>query len=78
MKNTPVGKVVDAGYAVVPEFRGKGYTTEALRAVMRFAFEENGVYRISAGCRAENHVSERIMQNCGMIKEAEFKWHTWR
>ena len=36
------------------------------------------VYRIVAGCRAENHASERIMQKCGMVKEAEFKCHTWR
>jgi len=74
---TPIGKVVGAGYAVLPEFRGKGYPTEALRAVIRFAFEEDRVYRIVAGCRAENHASERIMQKCGMIKEAEFKCHTW-
>ena len=74
---TPIGKVVGAGYAILPEFRGKGYPTEALRAVIRFAFEEDGVYRMVAGCRKENHASERIMQKCGMIKEAEFKCHTW-
>ncbi|MCL2564868.1 MAG: GNAT family N-acetyltransferase [Defluviitaleaceae bacterium] len=74
---TPVGKIVGIGYATSPNHRGQGYTLEALREVIRFAFEENGVYRIYTGCLTENEASERIMQKCGMIKEAEFKCHTW-
>lgn len=75
---TPVGKLVHAGYFYLPEFWGQGLGTEAMERVIRFAFEENGVYRISTGCMAENHGSERIMQKCGMIKEAErvgWEWH---
>lgn len=74
---TPVGKIVGAGYAILPEYRGKGYTTEAFQALIHFAFEKNDVYRLVAGCRAENQASVRVMQKCGMIKEAEFKRHTW-
>ena len=74
---TPVGKVVGAGYFMLPEYHGKGYMTEALSEVIRFAFEDDGVYRINTGCLADNHASERIMQKCGMIKEAEFKAYTW-
>jgi len=77
VQTTPVGKVVDAGYAILPEYRGQGYTTEAFHALIRFAFEEDGVYRLVAGCRAENRASEHVMQKCGMVKEAEFKCHTW-
>jgi len=74
---TPVGKIVGAGYALLPEYRGQGYATEAFQALIRFAFEEGGAYRLVAGCRAENRASERVMQKCGMVKEAEFKCHTW-
>jgi len=74
---TPVGKIVGVGYATSPNHRGQGYTLEALREIIRFAFEDNGVYRIYTGCLAENQASERVMQKCGMIKEAEFKHHTW-
>lgn len=78
VNNTPVGKVVHAGYFIYPEFWGKGYTTEAFKRVLEFAFDENNVYRVSTGCLAENIASERVMQKCGLIKEAEhidFEWH---
>ena len=77
VQTTPAGKIVGAGYAVLPEYRGQGYATEAFQALIRFAFEEDGVYRFVAGCRVENRASERVMQKCGMVKEAEFKCHTW-
>ncbi|MDO4333958.1 MAG: GNAT family protein [Eubacteriales bacterium] len=76
--NTPVGKIVSAGYFIYPEFWGKGYTTEAFKRVIEFAFSENNVYRISTGCLAENVGSERVMQKCGLIREAEhidYEWH---
>lgn len=75
---TPVGKLVHAGYFYFPEFWGRGYGTEAFREVLRFAFKEGGVYRVTTGCLAENKGSERIMQKCGLIKEAEhvdWQWH---
>ena len=77
VQTTPVGKIVGAGYAILPEYRGQGYATEAFNALIRFAFEENDVFRLIAGCRVENKASERVMQKCGMVKEAEFKCHTW-
>lgn len=74
---TRVGKLVGAGYFVHDKYWGKGYTTEAMREVIRFAFEENDVYRIEAGCLKENIASERVMQKCGFTKEAELKEYQW-
>lgn len=76
-ERTPVGKLVHAGYFYLPEFWGQGYGTEAMGEVIRFAFEEDGVYRLSTGCLAENRGSERIMRKCGMVKEAERPGWTW-
>ena len=76
-QTTPVGKVVSAGYFILPEYHGKGYTTEAFKEIIRFAFEDNDVYRINTGCLIENCASEKVMQKCGLIKEAEYKAHTW-
>ena len=76
--NTPVGKIVHMGYFTYPVFWGNGYTSEALKKVIEFAFTEDNVYRITTGCLAENIGSERVMQKCGMIKEAEhvdYEWH---
>ena len=52
--------------------------TEALEKVMDFAFSKGGLYRITTGCLKENRGSERVMQKCGMIREAEhvdYEWH---
>lgn len=78
VNDTPVGKIVGAGYFIYPKFWGKGYTTEAFRKVLEFAFTDNNVYRVSTGCLAENIGSEKVMQKCCMIKEAEhidYEWH---
>lgn len=74
---TDLGKLVGVGYFVHDKYWGKGYTTEALREVIRFAFEENGVYRIEAGCLKENIASERVLLKCGFTKEAELKEYQW-
>ena len=70
--------VLFAGYFVYPKFWGKGYTTETFKRVLEFAFLDNDVYRVTTGCLAENVGSERVMQKCGLIKEAEhvdYEWH---
>jgi|GEM_PF-73270 len=77
MQTTPAGKVVGVGYFILPEYHGQGIMTEALREVIRFAFEDGGVYRIETGCITENRASERVMQKCGLIKEAERKAYVW-
>ena len=66
---TSNGKLVWAGYFILPEYHGKGYMTEAFQEVIRYAFENNDVYKISTGCFLDNKASERVMQKCGMIKE---------
>ena len=76
--NTPVGKIVGAGYFAFPQFWNHGYMTEAFRKVLEFAFLKNDVYRVPTGCLAENAGSEKVMQKCGMIREAEhvdWEWH---
>ena len=74
---TPVGKVVGLGYFTYPRCWNKGYTTEALKEILRFAFEENNVFRVCTGCVKENAGSERVMQKCGMIREAECVQRQW-
>lgn len=74
---TSKGKFVGLGYFILPEFHNKGYMTEAVRAVIKHAFIENDVYRISTGCIKDNKASENVMQKCGFIKEAEYKEYVY-
>lgn len=78
---TPAGKIVHAGYFTYPRFWNNGYVTEAFRKVLEYAFCEDGVYRVTTGCLAENAGSESVMRKCGLIKEAEhvdWEWHDGR
>lgn len=70
---TPYGKLVHLGYFINQSHWNKGYTTEAVKRIIEFAFNENDVYRIQTGCIKDNSFSEKIMQKCGFIKEAEYK-----
>jgi [ribosomal protein S5]-alanine N-acetyltransferase len=74
---TPLGKLVLLGYFIYPFHWNKGFTTEAAAALIHYAFDENDVYRITTGCLKENIGSERVMQKCKMIKEADLKHSVW-
>lgn len=67
--NTPIGKIVHAGYFIYHKFWSKGYVTEAFKKVLEYAFTENDVYRVTTGCLAENIGSEKVMIKCGLKKK---------
>lgn len=76
--DTPIGKIVHLGYFTYKKFWGRGYTSEALKKILEFAFTQNNVYRVTTGCLIDNKGSERVMLKNGMIKEAEhvdYEWH---
>ncbi len=58
--------VIDIGYGIAPCARGKGYATEAVLAMMEWAFSQPGVRRISAECLDDNGASIHILQKAGM------------
>lgn len=74
---TPAGKLAKVGYFIHNSYWGQGYTTEALRAVVRYAFEEIDVYRISAGCLKENKPGRRVLDKTGFVQEGDFKEYQW-
>jgi [ribosomal protein S5]-alanine N-acetyltransferase len=66
----------DAGYVLARELWGKGYMTEALRAVVDFAFTLPGMYRVWALCDVENIGSARVMEKAGMEFEGILRRYT--
>lgn len=52
--------------------RGKGYASEAARALINYCFATLGMHRIIATCDPRNIPSFRIMEKLGMRREAEF------
>jgi len=59
-------QTVEIGYSVLPAFRGRGYATEAARALIDWGFAQPGVQRIVANCLADNAASIRVLEKAGM------------
>ena len=78
LERSPAGKRVEPGAFLKKEYWGKGYVTEALEELLRFAFEEDGVRRVDTCCLSDNLRSARAMEKSGLIFEGErrgFEWH---
>ncbi|MCL2703400.1 MAG: GNAT family N-acetyltransferase [Defluviitaleaceae bacterium] len=65
---TEAGKVVHMGYFILPEFHGRGFTTEAVKRVLEFAFDKDDCIWIITGCYKDNEASRRVMEKAGFIK----------
>lgn len=57
------------GYGLEEGHRGQGYMTEALREIIRYAFEELGLHRIMANYQPDNEASARVLQRLGFTRE---------
>jgi RimJ/RimL family protein N-acetyltransferase len=54
------------GYALDRRYWGRGYATEALRALLAYAFAHAGVRTIFGTCVAANPASARVMEKAGL------------
>jgi RimJ/RimL family protein N-acetyltransferase len=59
------GDTPEFGYWLGEPFWGRGYMSEAARAVVNYAFRAAAVPQLSAGCRIENAASRRILERLG-------------
>lgn len=66
-------ETAETGYCLGRAFWGRGYMTEALRAVLRFAFEQAGLNRVEAAHSVRNPASGRVMQKAGMRHEGTLR-----
>ncbi len=69
----------EIGYILDPAYAGQGYATEIARALLRIAFEDAGVRRVTAGCYADNIGSVRVLEKVGMRREqygVQDSWHS--
>ena len=65
----------ELGYWVAKHCWGRGYATEAARAVIEYGFSVLGLHRIYAMYFSRNPASGRVMEKCGMVHEAHLREH---
>jgi ribosomal-protein-alanine N-acetyltransferase len=62
-------RIAEVWYKLFPDHWGKGYATEALKELLRFAFKDMNLHRIEAGCAIGNTGSIKVLEKAGMIRE---------
>jgi len=66
----PENHRAEIGYMSLPEYNGKGYITEAIKAVVEYGFEQMNLHSIEAVIDPGNTASEKVLQKNGFVKEA--------
>ena len=67
--------VIKVGYTVSPMFQGRGYATEAVGALIAYAFDTLGAEVVRAYADAENTSSIRVAEKVGMHLVERFEHH---
>jgi ribosomal-protein-alanine N-acetyltransferase len=65
---------VEVGYALLPEFWGRGLATELARESIRVAFQELHLPALVCFTLTTNHASERVMQKAGFRYAGPITW----
>lgn len=64
------------GILIAPDYRNKGYATEAINSVLQYAKNILGLRQMVAYVSIENILSIKLFENCGFIQNGILKqWH---
>ncbi|WP_234320151.1 GNAT family N-acetyltransferase [Streptomyces sp. SBT349] len=67
----PNDGAVDVGYGIIASRRGRGYATEATRAMVAFGLAAPGVEAVTAEVDLANTASVRVLEKAGMTRTSE-------
>lgn len=58
--------IVEVGYGIVSEEQGRGFATEAVSALLEWAFDTEKTRKAIAECLRDNTASIKVLQQLGM------------
>ncbi len=67
------GVNIEVSYQILPEFWGRGLASEALQAVLEFAFTDLGLKKIYAETQTANHYSCLLLEKVGFSLSANIR-----
>jgi RimJ/RimL family protein N-acetyltransferase len=67
----------EIGFTVDPAYQGRGYATEAARALLDWGFREFGLHRVIGRTEVRNTGSARVLERLGMRLEATLVENEW-
>jgi len=68
---------IEIGFAIGEEYQGRGYATEAVSGMIRWAVERLGLEVIYGIAMDENIASLRVLEKAGFARRAEQKRAGW-
>lgn len=60
---------VEIGYGVDAGYEGKGYATEAVKAIIEWAFSQEDIYFIEAETDLDNIASKRVLKKLSFVQD---------
>ena len=69
----PRGSMLEIGYSIFPDERGKGYCTEAVQIMVDYLFMSRNMVRVQAHTSIRNKDSQRVLEKSGFKKEGTFR-----
>ncbi|QPA32491.1 GNAT family N-acetyltransferase [Thermaerobacillus caldiproteolyticus] len=71
-------KRAEIGYEIHPDYWRQGFTSEAVKEVLRYSFEELGLYRIGAVTYPENIASSSLLKKLGFKEEGLLRGYIYQ
>jgi RimJ/RimL family protein N-acetyltransferase len=68
-----MGKLLEIGYVLVPDERGKGYCTEAVMIMVDYLFLTKEMLCIQAITDTRNIASQKVLEKAGFTKEGTIR-----
>ena len=70
-------RTAEIGFIFDRRHQGRGFATEASRAVLAWAFEAAGIHRVIGRTEARNTASSRVLEKLSMRLEAHLVENEW-
>jgi len=67
-KGEPVDGAVEIGYSVIPRYQARGLASEAVGALVDWAFSHEGVRRVVAQTLPESNASQALLHKIGFVE----------
>lgn len=66
-------RMMEIGYAIVPDERGKGYGTEAIKITVDYLFLNKDIFRIQVSVDTRNKPAQKVLEKAGFTREGTMR-----
>ena len=64
-------QLFQVGYNIMKSHWNRGYTTEAMKAILQFAADDLGIKKVAGGHAKENHGSAKVLEKLGFVYDRD-------